>query len=108
MKTYVVHNDASGFKYGGTYTDHGNTVLFTTRNCVSYRNSWMGYNQNGAECGLAFYNNISAFNGIDQGKGQGFQLKDPDGRIHILENNISYNDNAHAISSNSTVDHNSF
>jgi uncharacterized repeat protein (TIGR02059 family) len=106
--TYIVNQDASGFKYGGTQTNHGNEILFTTRNCISYRNSWIGYNQNGAECGLAFYNNISAFNGYDQSKGQGFQLRDPNGFSHILKNNISYNDNSQAISSNSTVEQNTF
>jgi hypothetical protein len=106
--TFNWQHDASGIKYGGTNTDHGNTVLYPTTNCISYRNSWIGFNTNGALAAVSAYNCISALNGGHNGTGQGFQLKDPDGRAHILKNNISYNDNSNSISSTSTVIDNTF
>jgi len=106
--TFNWQHDASGIKYGGTNTDHGNTVLYPTTNCISYRNSWIGFNTNGALAAVSAYNCISALNGGHNGTGQGFQFKDPDGRAHILKNNISYNDNSNSISSISTVIDNTF
>jgi hypothetical protein len=109
--TFNWQSDANGIKYGGTNADHGNTILYYTTNCISYRNGWIGYNTNGALAAVAAYNNISALNGTDGSRAasKGFQFNDPAGRAHILRNNISYNDqNSNSISSTSTVDHNTF
>ena len=56
--TFKFISPANGFKLGGTNSDHGNTVLFHVTNCLAYRNSWIGYNQNQSSAAIEAYNNI--------------------------------------------------
>jgi hypothetical protein len=93
----------SGFKLGSTYTDHGNEILMTLKNNLAYRNGFIGFDQNGARCGVELYNNIAYLN-----ERQGFYFYDYN-IAHILKNNIAYNNGGGVrISSASTLYKNTF
>jgi uncharacterized repeat protein (TIGR02059 family) len=100
----AVGTGGAGFKFGISDADHGSTVLTTVKNCIAYRNKGWGYNQNGANARLAFYNNIAYLN-----VGMAFWLNDYATKAHILTNNIAYgNGSVGSISSASVLTTNTF
>jgi uncharacterized repeat protein (TIGR02059 family) len=105
----LIHQ-ASGIKLGVTHTDQHNTTLFYVTNCISYRNSWIGFNTNGARAAVQAYNNTTAYNGNSTFKGQGWQLNDPSYPPiqHSIINNISFNDYNNTFNSGSKLSNNSF
>jgi hypothetical protein len=103
---YIHH--ASGFKFGSTLSDHGDTVIYYVTNSIAYRNSWIGFNQNEARAAIQAYNNVTSLNGSDTSSGQGWQFRDANGIAHVLKNNISFNDYNNAISDNAILATNTF
>jgi uncharacterized repeat protein (TIGR02059 family) len=84
--TYENGGDGSGYKLGMTATDHGNEILFQIRNCLAYKNKFVGFDQNGASAAAELYNNTSCLNGSN-----GYYFNDYN-RAHIFKNNLSFND----------------
>lgn len=94
--------DGSGFKLGTT-TGHPETgYQRTLTNCLSYSNSMMGYDQNGADIKMILHNCTSYKNGVF---GFNFWTHNTN---DILRNNISFLDPNHNFQSNQISDHNSW
>ncbi len=101
--TFNKGGNGSGFKLGITRADHGNDVLFQIRNCLAYKNRYIGFDQNGAKATTELYNNTSYMNG-----NHGFYFNDYD-RVNILKNNISFkNLNEFKVSNESILSNNTF
>jgi uncharacterized repeat protein (TIGR02059 family) len=94
--------DGNGIKCGKTVTDYGNTVLRTITHCISFKNRGKGFDQNGALCGIALYNNTSYLNLL-----QGYYLYLP-AKVHMLKNDIDYQSSSSSISAGSILSNNTF
>ena len=101
--TFDAGGNGSGFKLGTTKTDHGNEILFQIRNCLAYKNKFIGFDQNGAKAATELYNNTSYMNG-----NHGYYFNDYN-KVNILKNNISFKDyNAIRASNVSILSNNTF
>lgn len=96
------NGDGSGFKLGTTAgsAEPGYQRILT--NCLSYSNSMMGYDQNGADIKMKILNCTSYKNGVF-----GFNFWTHN-TTDILRNNISYLDPNHNFQPNQISDHNNW
>lgn len=93
-----VGTGGNGYKLGKTDIDHGSEILIIIKNCIAYKNKMDGFNQNGANTRIAFYNNIAYLD-----VRLGFWLNDYADKAHILTNNIAYHNGSAGSFSNASV-----
>jgi hypothetical protein len=95
--------DGGGFKLGRTNEQPLNVSQRIVTNCLAFKNRYIGFNQNGANVIMTFYNNIAFENDAT-----GYELSLFSNPI-IIRNNISYGNNGIGFFSNSVIhDHNSW
>ena len=101
--TFTPAGDGNGFKFGKTVTDHNNAILRTIRNCISFNNKGLGFDQNEALCGMELFNNTSYRNKINGFKFVYHEI------ICKVKNCISYeNVMASVFTKASTLENNTF
>lgn len=99
----TIGGNGNGFKFGKTTIDYGNTIMRTIKNCVAYNNRAIGFDQNGALCGIELQNN-SSYKNLTNGYKFNYN-----GIKFIAKNNLCYsNSSVTEFTSTSILETNSF
>lgn len=102
--THEIAGDGNGFKLGKTVENMDASPQRIVTRCLAFENRQRGFDQNGADVIIAFYNNTSYHNGKNGFYCNMFHT------INILKNNLSYKniEMDAAINDESVNDHNSW
>jgi hypothetical protein len=103
--TFDEGGDGNGFKLGRTLVENSSAVLRSVRNSLAFKNAARGFDQNGALCGIEFFNNTAYQNGF-----YGFLINQGT-FAHVLRNNIAIQNqtgDVTPVSAETVHDHNSW